>query len=107
VTAEVDDPDREALFQATITAEPHVLAQCDALDLDILPSRSRASLHEGRASVKAILRLDQLVYLVSAGATVLLERLIDPRFPPDRILSSEQARARLDPLREARRRRAD
>ena len=103
MTVERGDPDREVLFQATITAEPHILAQCDDLELDVLPSRSRSSLREGRASVKAVLRLDQLVYLVAAGATVLLERLIEPRLPPDRISSSEQARARLAPLRQARR----
>jgi hypothetical protein len=103
VTVERGDPDRDVLFQATITAEPDILAQCDDLELDVLPSRSRSSLREGRASVKAVLRLDQLVYLVGAGATVLLERLIDTRLPQDRVSSSEQARARLAPLRQARR----
>lgn len=101
MAATPDDADREALFQATITAEPHVLAQCDRLELDLLPSR--ATLPDGRAAVKAILRLDQLVYLVAAGATVLLERLIDPRLPADRILSSDQALARIEMLRQVRR----
>ena len=102
---EPDEPDRETLFQATITAEPHVLARCDALELDLLPSRTY--LPDGRSSVKAVLRHDQLVDLVAAGATVLLERLIDPRLPANRILSSDQARARLGPLRQASRRPGD
>jgi hypothetical protein len=105
VTVEQQEPDREALFQATITAEPHVLTQCDALELDLLPSRTYLS--DGRSSVKAILRLDQLVYLVAAGATVLLERLIDPRLPADRILSSSEALASLESLRQARRQQGD
>ena len=93
-------PDRDTLFEATITAEPHVLAQCDELELDLLPSRTYLS--DGRSAVKAVLRLDQLVYLVAAGATVLLERLIDPAFPPERVLSPEAARSRLEGLRQAR-----
>lgn len=101
MTLEQEKPESEALFQATITGEPPLLAQCDALQLDLLPSRTYLS--DGRSSVKAVLRLDQLVSLVGAGATVLLERLIDPRLPRDRILPSEEARARLDPLRQARR----
>ncbi len=103
MTAEPEGWDSETLFQATITVEPQVLAKCDGLDLDLLPSRT--TLHDGRASVKALLRLDQLTYLVGAGATVLLERLIDPRLPAERTLTSDAARARLEPLREARRRR--
>ncbi len=103
MTAGPDDSDRATLFQTTITAEPDVLARCDDLDLDLLPSRT--SLSDGRAVVKAVLRLDQLAYLVGAGATVLLERLIDPRLPAERILTSDAARARLEPLRQARRRR--
>lgn len=102
MTAE-DELDRETLFQATIMAGPDVLAQCDDLDLDLLPSR--ALLDDGRSSVKAVLRLDQLVGLVRAGAAVLLERLIDPRLPPDRVLTAEQASARLEPFRQAARRR--
>lgn len=105
MTVERREPDREALFQATITAEPHVLAQCDGLELDLLPVRSY--LEDGRSSVQAILRLDQLVYLVAAGATVLLERLIEPRLAPDRIASPEQARGRLAGLRQHRRTQRD
>ena len=105
VTPERRAPDEEALFQATITAVPQVLADCDELELDLLPDRSY--LEDGRAAVQAILRLDQLVYLVAAGATVLLERLIEPRFPTDRILSSDAARARLVGLRQLRSSRAD
>ena len=102
MAAEPEDRDGGALFQATITAEPSVLARCDALELDLLPSRTQ--LPDGRSSVKAVLRLDQLVPLVTAGATVLLERLVEPRLPAERILSSDEARARLAPLRQARRR---
>ncbi len=102
MAAEPEQRDGETLFQATITAEPSVLAECDALELDLLPSRTQ--LADGRSSVKAVLRLDQLVPLVAAGATVLLERLVESRLPAERILSSDQARARLDPLRQARRR---
>ena len=100
MTVERREPGRDVLFQATITAEPQVLAQCDDLQLDLLPSRTY--LNDGRSAVKAVLRLDQLVYLVAAGATVLLERLIDPQFPPERVLSSEAARSRLEGLRRAR-----
>ncbi len=78
-----------------------MLAECDDLELDLLPVRTY--LEDGRSSVKAILRLDQLVYLVAAGATVLLERLVDPRLDADRIASPEQARARLGGLRQFRR----
>lgn len=105
MTPERRDPDEEALFQATITAVPQVLAECDELELDLLPDRTY--LDDGLTAVQAILRLDQLVYLVAAGATVLLERLIEPRFPTERILSSEAARARLDGLRQLRSSKAD
>ncbi len=103
VTAAPEESDRETLFQATITAEADVLARCDHLDLDLLPSRT--TLPDGRAAVKAVLRLDQLTELVGAGATVLLERLIEPRLPADRVLTSDGARARLEQLRQSRRRR--
>jgi hypothetical protein len=105
MTVDEQDPDRVAQFEATITAEPYVFAECDDLELDILPDRTR--LDDGRAAVKAVLRLDQLVYLVSAGATVLLERVIPPFFPPEQIASPEGARARLEGLRQFRGARGD
>jgi hypothetical protein len=91
-----DEQEAAPVFQATITASPEVLAKLDDLDLDLLPTM--ASLPDGRSAIEAVLRPDQLGPLVAAGATVELKRLIPPRFPAARILSSEQAQARLAKL---------
>ncbi len=97
MTAQGHDEEEEApVFQACITAYPDVFATLDELDLDLLPTMT--SLSDGRSSIEAILRPDQLAPLVAAGATVELKRLIGPRFPAARIMSSEQARARLGGL---------
>lgn len=93
VTLEEHDEEMPTVFEATITASPYVFAQLDDLDLDLLPTQEPAS--EDRVAVEALVRPAQLVPLVAAGATVELRRLVPPRFPQDRIMSSEGARARL------------
>jgi hypothetical protein len=88
--------ERRTIFQATITADSEVFASLDNLDIDYMPTREQ--LDGTTWKVTAILELEQLRAIVAAGAVVELQRLIDQRFPRDRIMPSEDVQRRLKRL---------
>lgn len=92
--------DRPATFNATIIAKPEVFRALQKIDVDFLPVERR--LENGVRATEALLREDQIADVVAAGATVELRSLIDPEFPSEFIMSTEQAMKRLDELRKYR-----
>jgi hypothetical protein len=53
---------------------------------------------DGRWAQRALLAPEQIEGVVGTGATVILERIIDPTFPQEWIMSEDQAKAELDQL---------
>jgi hypothetical protein len=81
---------RSTLFQGTVSASRDVIRALDELDIDQLPGTEQAD--DTHTSFEALLRLDQVEALVTAGATVTLKRTIDQTFP------TAQLMAQADPL---------
>lgn len=90
-----DDHDTPPIFQATLYYHPAEASQLDYLHLDILERPVPRLLEDGRVAVEAVMRLDELTGAVAAGVTVELQRLIDPHFPQELIMSSAEAMAPL------------
>ncbi len=91
------------IYQATIKAKRDAMRSLRKLNLDQLPNSEKIEGEE--ASVEALIHLDQVDELIDAGASVDLQRRIDPKFPDDRIMSEDQAMERLqrlEPYREDR-----
>jgi hypothetical protein len=81
------------LFQAAILGHPDVLVKLRAMSLDIMPRPKQRA--DGRIELRAILKPEQLEPVVAIGATVILERLINPQFPRELIMPRKTALARV------------
>lgn len=83
-------------FQVTIWLPAGGEAILEELDIDVLPVPPRPG--DEPAGVVAVVRLDEVERLVAGGARVTVERMISHTFPPELIMSDEEARARLEAL---------
>ncbi len=59
---------------------------------------TREQLDDRRWKVTAVVGVDQLRPIVAAGAVVELQMVVDPQFPRDRIMSSQEAKRALNRL---------
>jgi hypothetical protein len=75
-------------FRAKVIALRETFVKVSAA-LDMLGHAQQRA--DGRWAVPAALTPEQLEPLVAAGATVVLEQLMDPCLPKDRIMPHEQA----------------
>ena len=82
----------DVTYQARIVASAELARSFRDLDLDILPGHTRTE--DDRLEVDAILTEVQIRALVSKGAIVTLVSVIDPKFPKELIMGSEEIAAR-------------
>jgi|AntDryMetagUQ889_1029465.scaffolds.fasta_scaffold03472_3 hypothetical protein len=90
MTTQDESAERSTLFQGTVSAGHDVVRAIGELDIDRLLGSEQ--INDTRTSFEALLRLDQVEALVTAGATVTLKRTIDRTFPTQQLL------AQVDPL---------
>lgn len=93
--------ERASRFQVTIFL-PAGASLPEDLDLDVLPQPPGA-----QTGILAVAGLDDVKRLVVRGARVSVERVISDTFPPELVMSDEEARARLERLADLRERDAD
>ena len=92
------DASRGVIYQAGIVAFHEVHEKLAHLNLHLETARKREPRADGSWVERVFLRPEQIEPIVAAGAVVVLEGIIDARFPADWIISREEALARLNEL---------
>lgn len=88
------------VFQATVSVPVERAAELEGLHLDLLPGTEERE--AGRWRCVALVRLDELEPLVSAGAQVVLEQAVTPGMPQAMVATEEAVEERLEALRQFR-----